>query len=632
MEITDLIEKYYKQTIVNVGRGGKYSGTGFFIATDMVLTCAHVLLEQFGQPITDQEEYLNKAVNVKWKGTVYDGKIIKLRYSDPKGEVMTKDYALIQVDGILEHPIAVLDDTEIKLFDKCYALGFPEGKPEGESVTLEYEGLSNSSFYRFKEGQIQPGFSGSAILNARTGRVCAIVKRTSDYAAPYGGWGIPITKILEDNQNLFQFHRDTCVNREWEDYLEDKKQQPLKVCLISSEFKPHIVGGLGIHVTNLCEALGKRIDVELILPYQSAGYQVPLQGVTVNTTIETPVYQKACTWLKYARQAREITDQLMPELIHCHDWSTVLAGIIYRWKYKKPLLLHIHLPNYYPLSSDIENLGLISADLVTVNSKAVLQEILDRGLPISQIKVVPNGVNTQVFHPAEDWTAEEPYILFSGRLDKQKGVEYLIRAFFYIKEKFPDISLRIAGDGGYQSYLKRLATNLLISDKVQFLGFKNENELAVLYQKAMVVVVPSVYEPFGMVALEAMACARPVVASRQGGLKELINDRDTGYLAEPENYLDFAQYIMSLLANKGLRQQIGRNAFKYATAEKFRWSSIAGQYCGYYEELLKTPLKAEMDANKKDYALKFVRRIKSVSKQMDSTITDELLNSLFDWM
>lgn len=632
MDITNLVEKFYKPIIVNVGCDGRFIGTGFFIATGMVLTCAHVLLQQTRQPITNQEEYLNKSVEVKWKDTIYDGRIVKLQYCDPKGEVMTKDYALIQVDGILNHPIAVLEDKEIKLFDDCYSLGFPEGKPEGESVTLEYEGLSNSVLYRFKGGQIQPGFSGSAILNARTGRVCAVVKRTLDYSAPFGGWGIPITRILEDNPDLLKLHRGTFINREWEDYLDNSKQQPIKVCLISSEYQPHIVGGLGIHVTNLCEALGKNVNVEMILPYQSTGYQTPPHGVTVNTTIGTPVYQKACTWLKYARQAKEITDQLIPDLIHCHDWSTVLAGIIYRAKYKKPLLLHIHLPNYYPLSGDIENLGLISADLVTVNSKSVQQELLDRGLPISQIKVVPNGVNTQVFHPGEDWSGEESYILFSGRLDKQKGVEYLIRAFFYIKEKFPDISLKIAGDGSYLSYLMRLTTNLLISDKVQFLGFKNENELAGLYQKAMVVVVPSVYEPFGMVALEAMACARPVVASRQGGLKELINNQATGFLAEPENYLDLAQYIMSLLADKGLRQQIGRSAYKYASDEKFKWSTIAGQYCSYYEELIKTPITAEMSASKKEYVDKFIRRIKSVSKQMDSMVTDELLNSLFDWV
>ena len=632
MDINEVISKFYIPTVVQVGIDDKFVGTGFFIAPNTVLTCAHVFMSEDTQQAFHSDKYLKKSVVIKWNETILKGKIESLEFSNPIGGTMTNDFALIQMDQVPPHPIAVLEDKNINLRDECYALGFPEGKPQGDSVTLEYEGTTNAALLKFKGGQIQPGFSGSAILNTRTGKVCGMIKRTRDYASPYGGWGIPIASILERNPVLLSLHRNNTVNKGWEYCIGVQSQKSLKVAIISSEYQPHVIGGLGVHVVQLTKALAKEISVELILPEQRTAYQVPPTGVTLNTTCGTPVYNKPCTWLDFARQASYELDRIQPDIIHCHDWCTVLAGIRYRWNYKKPLVFHIHLPNFAPLASSIENLGLICADLVTVNSKAVRQELLNRGLPISRIEIIPNGVDTMQYKLCEDWPAEGPYILFSGRLVKQKGIEFLIRAFYYVKEKYPDICLKIAGDGDYESYLKRLATNLMISEKVQFLGLKSEQELSLLYQKAQIVIIPSIYEPFGMVALEAMACGRPVVASRVGGLKEIIEEGKTGYFAEPENYLDLAQSIMLLLANESHRHQLGQNANEFANNEKYQWSSVAQQYISYYHELTDASLVSKMIETKKKSSEKLKRKIISAVKQMDNRISDDLLNNLFDWM
>ncbi len=633
MNIDRIIDNCYIPTIVQILADGEPAGTGFFIAKKLVLTCAHVILGNGLRQISGTAECRNTKIKIKWGQDSYEAEVENIEYNDPISGVMMKDFAFIRILKEFDHPIVVVDEGNMQIGDECFAMGYPAGKPMGEQVTIKYEGMTNASLLKFARGQIQPGYSGAPILNMRTGRVCGILKRTRDFTTDLGGWGIPVSDILNYSSALFRLHRNTSVNEEWESCLSSiPKQPPIKVCFISSEYQPHIIGGLGVHVTQLTAELGKKLSVDVVLPEQKTGYTSQSPGVTFCSTCGTPSYSSPAAWLDFARQAAYEIGRIQPDVIHCHDWVTVLAGIKCRWLLKKPLIFHIHLPNLAPLCSSIENLGLICADLVTVNSRHVRQEILHRDLPITRIEIVPNGVNTNEFLPCGDWPEEEQYILFVGRLVKQKGVEFLIRAMFYIKEKFPHIRLKIVGDGEYESWLNRLKTNLMLSDMVEFLGHKSGQDLIQLYQKAQLVVVPSINEPFGMVALEAMACRRPVVASRTGGLKEIIEHGKTGFLAEPENYLDLAQWIMSLLHSKELRQQMGSNAYACANGDKYKWSSIAQQYTGYYTGLLKSDITGEPDGRKKAEAAKLIEQIKAVSKKMKSTVSNGLFDELFDWM
>jgi len=164
-------------------------------------------------------------------------------------------------------------------------------------------------------------------------------------------------------------------------------------------------------------------------------------------------------------------------------------------------------------------------------------------------------------------------ILFVGRLVPQKGVDVLLRAFAVVLRRCPGIRLVIAGDGYQRLYLERLSRHLGLPPHVEFVGWQTGPALARLYQAAEMVVVPSVYEPFGLVALEAMACGRPVVASRIGGLAEVIAEGRTGYLIPPGDYLSLARRMAQLLLEPARAAAMGQAARQEAM--RYCWPRIA---------------------------------------------------------
>lgn len=247
-------------------------------------------------------------------------------------------------------------------------------------------------------------------------------------------------------------------------------------------------------------------------------------------------------WVQFAECAVHDAVAALPgaALVHSHDWATILAGIATSRRLKCPLVFNVHLPQRSPPHLTMENLGLLAADLVIVNSASVKSELLDRRLPLRRIEIVPNGVDVDCYRPAEDWPLHDGYILFAGRHVPQKGVEVLVRAFAVLLHRH-DCRLLLAGEGILKLYFLRLARDLGVADRVSILGWQTDEALVRLYQKAALVAVPSSYEPFGIVALEAMACARPLVASRTGGLMEIVEHGVDGYLVEPGDDLDLAR-------------------------------------------------------------------------------------------
>ena len=428
------------------------------------------------------------------------------------------------------------------------------------------------------------------------------------------GMTLRLIPVLLRNADLPPF----LVSRQWVDFREESnfnkavealaagiRGQPAsrrlnvtRTCFISSEYPPIVYGGLGIHVDKLSRALAQHVQVDILLP--DSGREEYLHGVKGVKPVSVNVsasYSDTASWRRFAEyvppRVKSLASDKLPDIVHCHDWVTVLAGIKCKWLLGIPLVFHMHLPNRDPLCAYIENLGLISADLVTVNSQFMFVEITDRGLPVRRLQVVRNGVDTDLFHPAENWPADGGYILFAGRLVEQKGVEYLVRAFYYVREKFPDVRLKIAGDGEFREWLERLCENLTLSGHVEFLGRQRHEDLPALYQAARLVVVPSVFEPFGMVALEAFACRRPVAASRVGGLREIVRHNSSGFLAEPKDHLDLAQWLMTLLSDTDLRQRMGTTGLGCLAEEGYTWPAVAGKFAELYEEVKQTPPKLD---------------------------------------
>jgi glycosyltransferase involved in cell wall biosynthesis len=200
-------------------------------------------------------------------------------------------------------------------------------------------------------------------------------------------------------------------------------------------------------------------------------------------------------------------------------------------------------------------------------------------------------VDTSRFTPA-GIASKGRYVLFVGRLVAQKGVDVALRAFDTLLHLRPDIRFLIVGDGDSSLLLLRLARRLGISRSVTFAGWRKGQELIDAYRDAELVLVPSLYEPFGIVALEAMACGKPVVASSTGGLAEIIEHGVTGFLSPPGDHLALAQHMASLLLNPALASAMGKAARQRALS--FSWERAAEDTVRCYEHLLHDNMTAPL--------------------------------------
>lgn len=428
-----------------------------------------------------------------------------------------------------------------------------------------------------------------------------------------------------------------------------------RACFISSEYPPHIVGGLGIYIGAISEALASEIDLDVVLPNILPGearYDKPttpglrLQRLRVDNY---PTYEDAISWLQFSEEASDKIDDLIKDgavfnVIHCHDWTTALAGLKCRNRHKIPLVFHLHLPESHPFCRAIETLALACSDVVVVCSEAMRAELKKRvrayKIPFhNNIQLVKNGVDVDTFRPAEDEeSSDDGYILYAGRLVRQKGVEYLLRALPYVNEKFPGTPLKIVGDGRLRNALEKLRDCLLLpKEQVEFLGHVTSRaELAKLYQQASVVVVPSIYEPFGMTALEAMACGRPVIASRVGGLEELVGSdeyRETGFLAEPRDELGIAQWLMALLSDRERRIRVGMAGCQSLRAE-WAWPSRANNLLDVYATLDPTAISDTYPKRVEDrlggMREEIKKEVRALELNADESIK-ECLDRLLDW-
>ena len=386
---------------------------------------------------------------------------------------------------------------------------------------------------------------------------------------------VPLDTAIRESANLAQALKK---------FTDETPVPRYRICLISSEYPPRLFGGLGVHVAELTAALAKRhpdVEMHIVLPSvesPSGKYMNPSSRLIHLQDLRTsdhPSYQDPVSWITYASQVAEKVDNLRRngqsfDVLHRHDWVTALAGVKCRRRAGISMVFHVHLPNRAPLCGSIENYALVCADRITVSSEYMQVQLANRPLEdgfdiADKIRVIRNGVNRDKFQPSQDWENDNGYILFVGRLEYQKGLEHLLRALPYVLIKFPETVLKIAGEGGDYEYLQLLRAQLgLAEEQVEFIGGNRwvpQDKVVELMQKAAVVVVPSIDEPFGMTALEAGACKRPVVASDVGGLKEIVEHGVNGFLVAPGDELGLAQWLMTLLYDKCLRNTFGKAAW-----------------------------------------------------------------------
>ena len=232
------------------------------------------------------------------------------------------------------------------------------------------------------------------------------------------------------------------------------------------------------------------------------------------------------------------------------------------------------------ISFRMERYAALRADLVVAVSEENRRDVVEQyGVPGERLRVVPNGVRPERFRRAEP---EGPVILSVGRLHQRKGIDHLIWAMPAVLEQVPEATLWIAGRGEREAELKALVDELDLRGVVEFLGFVPDEDLPGLYERAMVFAMPSLYEGFGIVMLEAMASSLPVVAYRTGATPEVIEDGVNGFLAEPGNLAD---HLARVLEGPKEAAAMGARARERVEAE-YTWRRVAERTMEVYGEVV----------------------------------------------
>lgn len=385
----------------------------------------------------------------------------------------------------------------------------------------------------------------------------------------------------------------------------------MKIMHLSSEYPPTQVFGLGRAVCDLAVAqaqLGH--DVHVVT--NSLGGRDPdlrVDGVEVHRITFPPppkppddttavIQFNVLLAQKVAALGRQ---GLAPDVVHVHDWLTVLAGrAAVHLHPGARLALTIHdtahgkhfgqltPPQQY--SAFLERYGGAAADLVICCSEHVRQELIQHyHVPAAKIALLPCGVQGSRFVVDVDLPAftqlfaapGDRVILYVGRLDAEKGLPTLLEALARVLVVIPEARLVLAGKGVRQAQLQEQARELQLSDRLSFAGYVQDAALAALYQAAAVLAVPSLYEPFGLVALEGMACGKPVVASAVGGLREIVVDGETGLLVPPGNAAALANALLRVLGEPELAARLGAQGQRRAR-QVYNWAGIARQTVAAY--------------------------------------------------
>jgi D-inositol-3-phosphate glycosyltransferase len=298
------------------------------------------------------------------------------------------------------------------------------------------------------------------------------------------------------------------------------------------------------------------------------------------------------------------------DVLHSHYWLSGLAaeGLKERWGVPHIAMFHTlgeiknrarvteHEPEPRLRGERTVARGAERLVVAGEDERKVLMRLYDANG--DRISVVPCGVNLDVFKPIDKSAAreqlglkdDEHILLFVGRIEPLKGVDILLGAAAQLEVDSDCFVLVVGGDGtsgeGEMGHLRSLASQLGIAERVSFLGAVDHERLPLFYSAADVCVVPSYYESFGLVALEAMACGTPVVASRVGGLTGTVRDSETGYLIPWQCPEPFAERLELLLGNEGLRTAFGLSARE--AVERFRWGNVAEAVLGLYRETIET--------------------------------------------
>ena len=374
----------------------------------------------------------------------------------------------------------------------------------------------------------------------------------------------------------------------------------MKVALLTREYPPEVYGGAGVHVEYLARALSGLVDLT-----------VHCQGAPRDTAVAHqawPVLHDAA--LKVFSADLSMADAVGgADLLHSHTWYANLAGHLGSLLHGIPHVATVHsleplrpwkaeqLGGGYALSSWAERVSLAAAAAVVAVSDGMRGDVLSVYPEISpeRVRVIRNGIDTVEYSPDQKTDVLErhgidlarPYVIFVGRITRQKGVPVLLRAAAALD---PSAQLVLCAGAADTPELGAEVSALVAELQATRSGviwipeMLPKPDVIQLLTHALLFACPSVYEPLGIVNLEAMACATAVVASRVGGIPEVVDDGVTGLLVPPEDPSSLADAMNLLLRDPGRADAMGRAGRERAVAE-FSWDAVAAQTAALYAEI-----------------------------------------------
>ncbi len=392
-------------------------------------------------------------------------------------------------------------------------------------------------------------------------------------------------------------------------------KRKLNVMMFSWEFPPRVIGGISPHIYFLSKSLAKNgVKVHVVTcDFPGAPARENLDGVDVYRidSYRNPSPDFA-TWvflmnLNMQKEAAAIAAKLQEpiDVFHAHDWLVATSGIGLKHVFRKPLLvtMHsteigrrdgLHTPTEHMIHETEAWLTYEAWRVICCSDYMVQHVKWAFGLPSDKLSMVPNGVSPQSYDALEKQDLRqfrlkyalpnEKIVLYVGRLVYEKGIHILINAIPKVLAK-TDAKFVIAGTGYMQEQLTTIVRSMGLEHKVLFTGFVDEETLMKLQKVSDVSVVPSLFEPFGIVALEAMASKSPVVVSDTGGLSEIVEHDVTGFKAYSNNTDSLAFGITKILQEPSYAKALRENAYK-KILEKYDWDKIAQQTIRMYEAVL----------------------------------------------
>jgi starch synthase len=400
----------------------------------------------------------------------------------------------------------------------------------------------------------------------------------------------------------------------------------LRVGIFTREYPPHVYGGAGVHVDYLSRELAREIDVEVHCwgPQHSDNGKLHVCGAEPWPEISNGTDGKFKGALEaFSLNLTQIKALQGVDVVHTHTWYVSMAGYLAKKLYGMPFVMTTHsleplrawkaeqLGSGYAMSSWMERTAILDADAIIAVSKGTKADI-QRAYPDvdpDRIHVIYNGIDLAEYQKTSDTKAltdygvdpAVPYVLFVGRITRQKGVTHLVDAIRYLPPETQVVLCAGAPDTPEIAAEMRNKVEEARKQHPRIVWIEKmvtRQETIQLYSNARVFCCPSVYEPFGIINLEAMACRAPVVASATGGIKEVVVDGETGFLVpfdqdpvttfprDPERFArDLAARIQQLLDDPVMCRRFG-DAGRRRVEETFSWTAIAHQTIALYQRLI----------------------------------------------